>query len=141
MIKVDWSVLLQIFNFVFLVFALNIVLYKPIRNILKQRKEKIADLEGGIDKFDKDVIEKDNAFKAGIRDARAEGLKKKDSMLAEIAVQEKEMIEKINEKAQADLIKAKEQIADDVKSVHVALKGEVDAFADAIGQKFLGRAL
>jgi len=141
MIKVDWSVLMQIINFVFLVFALNIVLYKPIRNILKQRKEKIADLEDGIEKFDQDVIEKDNAFKAGIREARAEGLKKKDVMLAEIAAEEKEMIAKINEKAQADLTKAKEQISSDVEKVHEALKGEVDAFADAIGQKILGRAL
>ena len=45
MVNVDVSLLIQIINFIVLIWVLNLVLYKPIRNILIQRKEKVANLE------------------------------------------------------------------------------------------------
>ena len=45
MIKIDASVVLQIVNFVFLIVVLNVVLFKPVRKILRQRKEKVDGLE------------------------------------------------------------------------------------------------
>ena len=37
----DISLLFQIANFLFLIWALNTILFKPIRKILRERKEKI----------------------------------------------------------------------------------------------------
>ena len=36
----DASVIIQIINFLFLIWVLNLIIFKPIRNILIQRKEK-----------------------------------------------------------------------------------------------------
>lgn len=141
MIKVDWSVFMQIANFLFLVFAMNVVLYKPIRKILADRKEKIAGLEKGIEDSDSGVLDRENAFKAGVKQARAEGLKKKDELLAAIAEEEKQMIAQINEKAKADLFKVREQISLETESVRAKLKEEADVFAEAISEKILGRTV
>lgn len=140
MVNVDASVFIQIVNFIFLIFALNIVLYKPIRKVLIQRKEKITGLEQGIDTADKDAKEKDDAFMSGIKDARAKGLKGKGILLQEASEEEKKVLEKINKKAQADLAEIREKIAKEAESVGKSLHQELDVFANEIGQKILGRA-
>lgn len=140
MIEIDASVFVQIANFVFLIVVLNIVLYKPLRKILLQRKEKVNGLEKNIDTFTKDADEKDDSYLAGIKEARVEGLREKETLLQSASDEEKLIIEKINQKAQADLEAVREKIAKDAEGVRVNLLKEIDSFADAIKQKILGGA-
>ena len=74
MVSVDSSLLIQIVNFLFLIWALNVILYKPIRNILQKRKAFVSDLEVGIKTADGDAQEKEQAFSEGIRAARTDGV-------------------------------------------------------------------
>jgi F-type H+-transporting ATPase subunit b len=140
MVSIDGSLFIQIVNFIFLIFVLNIILYKPIRKVLIQRKEKITGLEQRIDMVGKDIKEKDGAFSMGIKEAKAKGLTEKGVLLQQAADEESEVIEKINKKAQADLAEIRTKIAKDVESVGESLRQELDSFANAIGQKILGRA-
>ncbi|MDY6792159.1 MAG: ATPase [Thermodesulfobacteriota bacterium] len=137
----DWSTLIQVVNFIFLIFILNIILYKPIRNVLIQRREKIVGLEEGIEAFDRDALEKEDSFAAGIKDARAKGFKEKEALLTAAAEEEKKIIEKINKKAQADLAEVRKKIAKDAEEAKTSLLQEIDGFANAIGEKILGRAV
>jgi F-type H+-transporting ATPase subunit b len=137
----DWTLWVQMANFLIIVWALNIILYKPIRNILIQRKEKITNLEQNTEMLNKEANEKDNAFDSGIKDARAKGLNAKNVLLKEAADKEKEVIEKINQKAQENLAEVREKIAKDVEIVRASLQKEIDKFAGAIGEKILGRAV
>jgi F-type H+-transporting ATPase subunit b len=139
MISVDGSVLIQIVNFLLLIWVLNIILYRPIRSMLIQRKEKIQGLEQTIGSCEKDVKEKDDAVLKGIKDARSNGMKAKDALLLEAAEAEKAMTAAINQKAQENLAKAQEKIEKDVEAVKSSLLKEIDAFAEIIGQKILGR--
>ena len=137
----DWTLFVQIANFLLIVFVLNIVLFRPIRNILIQRKEKVTNLEQNIETSDKDAKEKNEAFDSGIRDARAKGLNEKSVLLNEAADEEREIVDKINQKAQADLAQVREKIAKDAEAVRASLQKEIDTFASAIGEKILGRAV
>lgn len=141
MVSVDSSLLIQIVNFLFLIWALNVILYKPIRNILLQRKEHVSGLEQGIETAGGDAQEKEQSFSEGIKAARADGLDKKKAMLDEAAQEEKAIVEKINSKAQADLAEVKAKITEEAATVKESLQAELDTFANAIGQKILGRAI
>lgn len=141
MIDLNISLFIQIANFVFLICVLNIILYKPIRKVLIKRNEKVNGLKDSIDTFNKDAGEREDAFADGIREARAKGLKEKDALVAAASVEEKTIIEKINEKAQSDLAEIREKIIKDTEVVRVSLQQQVDEFANAIGQKILGRAV
>ena len=141
MVTPDYSIIIQIVNFLFLIWVLNIILYKPIRNVLLQRKERIADFEHSIEAYKKDVKEKDEAFSSGIKKARAKGLKEKEDLLQVASEEERKIIEKINEKAQTNIVNVRAKIAEDTKSARKSLQREVDTFADAIVQKILGRAV
>lgn len=141
MVSVDGSLFIQIFNFLFLIWALNIVLYKPIRKMLLERKGKIDELDKSIDGFISDAEKKRQAFDDGIKRARAKGLMAKDAFLTEAAQEEKQMIERINEKAQESLEVVRKKIIKEAEVVRVALQAEINVFATAIGEKILGRAI
>jgi F-type H+-transporting ATPase subunit b len=141
MINVDISVVTQIVNFLFLIWAMNVILYKPIRKILIERKEKINGLEQSITDMNKGMQEKEDAYALGIKNARLKGQKEKEALLTVAQNEEQQLIEKINKKAQEDLSRMREKIVQDTENVRKSLLGEVDACADAVCQKILGRAV
>ncbi len=84
---------------------------------------------------------KRDAFASGIKTARANGMKEKEVLLTAAAEEEKEIIEKINKKAQANLAEVRQKIAKDAEEAKKSLLKEIDGFANAIGEKILGRAV
>jgi len=141
MVSLDSTVIIQIINFLILIWALNTVLYKPVRRILSQRNEKISGLENGIDQSEQNATEKDLALKSGIKQARENGLREKEAFENEGRAEEKKIIEKINDKARADLAEIRERIAQEAKEARQALLKEVDGYAEEISRRILGRAV
>jgi F-type H+-transporting ATPase subunit b len=137
----NWTTIIQAANFLILVFILNIVLYRPIRNILVQRKEKIEGLEQTVDNATGDLVEKETTYANGIRDARKKGMQEKDALINAASEEEKEIIAKINADALAELNAVKEKVAQEADAAREALMKEVDTFANEIGAKILGRAV
>lgn len=140
MVSVDGSLFIQIINFLFLLYALNLVLFKPVRRVLLERKEKIDSLEKGVQTLSSKASDKDNAYKEGLKSARTEGLKQKETFVDQASQEEKAILERINKKAQANLATIRTQVAEETEKARLALEKEVDAFAKAIGEKILGRA-
>lgn len=140
MVSVDGSIFVQIVNFLLLIWIMNLVLYRPIRKILKERKAKVGGLQSDIDHSTDQVTAKENTYVEGLRQARMAGQKEKEGLMQAATAEEKALLEKINESAQSELREVKEKIAQEVDAVKAALEDEVDAFADAIGKKILGRA-
>lgn len=137
----DMSLVYQMINFLILLFVLNLVLYKPIRKVLLERKAKVQGLESGVEKATADLVSQEESYKSGLRQARSEGLKKKEVFVEEASRQEREIIDQINKKAQAHLAQIKNQVADETEQARKALEKEVETFARAIGERILGRAV
>ena len=135
----DGSVVIQIVNFIFLIWILNIILYKPIRNILIKRKEKVDGLEKSISDSHESAMEQENTWTDGVRAAREKGLKEKQTRVQAAQEEEKRIVDKINQKAAEDLAQLREKISEDTTSVRASLQQEIDVFVEAIGQKILGR--
>ena len=135
----DGSLIIQIANFLLIIWILNLILYRPIRNILRQRKEKIEGLELRIETYNEDAQKKDDAFASGIQEARAKGLKEKETLLQAAAEEEKQIIANVNTQAQAELVEIREKIVKDAEAARASLQEKVDEFANDICQKILGR--
>ncbi len=136
----DISLVYQMINFLVLLYVLNLVLYRPIRKVLLERKAKIEGMHTGAEKAADDLIAGEDAYKNGLKKARAEGLTKKDAFIEEASGEETEIIDRINKKAQANLAEIKKQVADETEQARKSLEGEVEAYAKAIGERILGRA-
>ncbi|MFO8049647.1 MAG: ATP synthase F0 subunit B [Desulfosudaceae bacterium] len=135
----DKSLIWQIINFIILIWALNLVLYKPIRNVIARRKEKVDSLDSHIDRYQQDVAEKETALTEGIKTAKSDGMKKKNELIEKASEEEKSLIEEMNQKTQQTISENKTRIAAEAEKAAAELQQEVEAFAAEIGQKILGR--
>ena len=136
----DISTVYQMINFLVLLFVLNLVLYKPIRNVLLERKAKIEGMQNGAEKAQSDLVAGEDAYNNGLKQARSKGLKSKEAFIEEASKEEKEIIDRINKKAQANFAEIKKQVAQETEQARKALEAEVEVYAKAIGEKILGRA-
>jgi F-type H+-transporting ATPase subunit b len=137
----NWTTFIQAANFIILVFILNMILYRPIRNILIKRKEKMEGLEQTVENATTDLVDKENTYASGIREARKKGLQEKDMLVNAATEEEKAIIDKINADALAELNAIKAKVAQEAESAREALLKDVDTFANEIGVKILGRAV
>ncbi len=141
MVSVDGSVVVQVVNFLLLIWILNMVLYKPVREVLAKRKQKVLGLESDVDACGQAVDNKDSAYIVGIKKARLNGQKHKETLLDFAFGEEVKIIGKINEDAQIELKEAKARINVEINAVRQSLESDVNSFAKAISQKILGRSV
>ncbi|MFV9690501.1 MAG: ATP synthase F0 subunit B [Desulfobacteria bacterium] len=137
----DWTLFLQIGNFLLLLFLLNLVLYRPIRRILNERKEKIAGFEENIVDLTQKAEKTKKEFADRINDAKAAGFQKKETLKAEGEGEEKQLVGKIQQEILGEMESVRSQIVKDVENVRNTLKKDVDTFSHVIAEKILGRAL
>ncbi len=137
----DWTLILQIINFLALVFVLNQVCYKPIRSILLERKQKIQGFEQDIDGLKQEATESDQTFHTKIGEAKVKGFQQQEALKQSAEEEEKKLIEEIHQTAQADLETVRARIAKDAAGAKLSLQTEAQAFCAAIAEKILGRAV
>lgn len=137
----DWTLFVQMGNFILLIFVLNAILYKPIRQILIERKKKIQGYKEGIETLQQDASESEKSFQANISEARQQGVREKEVLKQAGQDEEKQITDEINRKAQAELEAVCAQIAKDAEKARRGLEKEIEVFSGTIVEKILGRAV
>lgn len=140
-ISVDGSLLIQILNFVVLILALNLVLYRPIRKILKKRGDSIDGLAEEIVRLQAEGDACVESIKAGLKKARILGVTEKDAIIDRVKAREKERLANMDADLRRDLESFRTRIASEVDEARKNLHKQVDGFASAIAEKILGRAM
>jgi F-type H+-transporting ATPase subunit b len=137
----DYTLFIQIANFLLLLVLLNAILYRPIRKILKNRREemdafqhKIQDFEGKFSSYTKKIQE-------GTAEARKEGLKERESLKKNGQEEEKQMLREASSKASVKIGDARKEMDDKLKGVRLSLEREMALFSKELAEKVLGRSL
>jgi len=122
---INWfTVIVQIFNFLILLFILKVILYKPIFRFIKERKDsivkKIKDAEDKI----KEGEEKKAEYDKKIESFGEEKKKQKAKFLTELAKEKEESLEKVKkeiekerEKINKQLVNNREKIIENVNKI------------------------
>ena len=80
MIDINITLFIQMANVLVLVFLMNLVLYRPIRKLVAQRNQFMADKQNVIDRADKESAEALREFEGTIQTARVKGRQKVQEM-------------------------------------------------------------
>lgn len=135
----DWSFLLQMANFIFLIVVLNLLLYRPIRRVLRERRETFEGLEAAARRALASLEEQEAAYARTLKEARAKGLKIKEDLVREAELEEKRLTGEIHARAQAELEAVREKIRREAEEARAALAQHVEEFSGRIVSKLLGR--
>ena len=141
MISVDYSLFIQIANFLILLFLLNIILYRPIRKILGNRSDEMNSFQGMIDDFLNRSTQSEKDLEENKGAARNEGFKEKENFKKEGLEEEKGMLQEAIAKADEEVKQAKEEIELKMADVRQSLEDEVALFSKDLAEKILGRSI
>lgn len=141
MIDIDWTLPVQILNFLVLVYLLNIVLFRPIRKGLKDRQACLdaydADLTGLAEGRQGLLSEVDSK----LTEARRDGLSQREGLRQEGSQFETSMLEEVKREVEAEWTRVEAKIKADMAKAREALQTQVQDFAFALATKILGRKL
>lgn len=141
MVSIDYSLGIQILNFLLLIFILNTLLYKPVLNILDKRKKQTAESEAEVSRLQANIDQKMAAYEEKLQLAKAEAL-----------VMKKTLIKQGDEEARALIDATRSEIPGMQEDFRLRTAGEIAAakniLADnsrklsiEIAEKIMGRGL
>jgi F-type H+-transporting ATPase subunit b len=140
-VSLDYSLGIQIVNFVLLIFILNRLLYRPLLGMMDKRKQQLADSEAGIKSLQETVEQKMAAYDEKLRLAKTAAVEQKNEIVSQGA-----------EEAKAVTSAIREKIPGMMETFHTKMEGEMDAarrvlsvqsqkLSVEIAEKVLGRSL
>lgn len=141
MIDIDWTVIAQIINFLVLVFLLNVVLFRPIRNALKERQAKLDAQASDINLLESQGQGLASEIKDKLAAARKEGAGAREGLKQEGAAAEAALLEEAKRQADLEWGQMEKKIKDDMGRARKALEAQVQNFAQLLASKILGREL
>lgn len=141
MIDINITLVIQMANFLLLAFLLNIVLYRPIRNMIAKRNEVIAGREQGIERADADAASAVREFEEKVHEARNQGRQKVQEFKEAAYVNEKDLLREASEASAIELAEIRQKVKKDIAAARKRLRAQIQAFSIDVAQKVLGRSV
>ena len=141
MLNIDYTLLIQIANFLFLLLVLNLIAYRPIRGILKRRKQEISSREEDAEGWKQRAEKCSEELEENISATRKEAIKEKANIKDQGLDKEKTMLQEAYSGAEEKLDKAKMEIRDRIDQVSISLQRELEGFSREFAEKILGRGV
>jgi len=141
MLNIDGTLLLQIVNFLVLLFILNLILFRPIRRVLAQREEEMNSRQKTIDDYQEQAEKNEKGIEEGVVQARKEGYTEKEALKTQGLEGEREILQEAGGGVEQKLNAAKKEIESKIAVARETLEGQVANFSDELAQKILGRSI
>ena len=135
------SIIIQILNFLILLFLLNLIVYRPIRGILGKRKEEMDSSSNVTDEWMRKIEKYSTEIEENIDSTRREGLKERTNLRDKGLSTEKELLQGAYSQVEEALGKAKKEIKQKINNARDSLQDEIDSFSRELAEKLLGRNL
>jgi F-type H+-transporting ATPase subunit b len=141
MININITLLVQMANFLILLFLLNLVLYRPIRRIIQQRNQIIDNFTTTISSMTKSAQDAMDTFAQKIREARGQGAANVQMLKDEAHEAEAKLIAEKHQEAQTRIGQVRKQLESEIQETRGKLQAQVQAFSLAVAEKILGRSI
>ena len=141
MINLDITLVIQMINFLILLFILNLILFRPIRKIIKERNQIVETFNSDIASLTGEAQASMEEFEEKVLEARKEGVGRVQSMKDEGEEAEVELIATTTQEVQARIEEARKKVASDIQDARTELQKQVQTFSVAVTEKILGRSI
>jgi len=140
-IGLDYTFLIQIVNFLLMIFILNVLLYKPVMSILEKRKEQIEGSEREIRELNLTIEQKEARYEEKLRLAKNDALEQKKEIVKGGADAAKGILDA----ARSEIPKMVEQfegkVSKEVEEARRILREQSEHIAMEIAEKVMGRSI
>lgn len=140
-IQLDYTLLIQMANFLALLWILNRFIYKPILGVLDERKKRLEESERIVNDLKDKTSQKWEAYEAELQRAKLAATSEKERLKAEGLEAERKVLEEAREEAARIMNEARSKVEDEIRAAREVLRGQGEVLGMEIAEKILGRAL
>jgi F-type H+-transporting ATPase subunit b len=141
MIDIDWTMFAQLINFLLLVFLLNVVLFRPIRAIIRDRQAKMLAQEAEINLLSDQGRSVEDEIREKLAEARRAGAGARENLKQEGAQAEATLLEEVKRQVEVEWATVEKKIKADMAKARESLQTQTQSFAQLLATKILGREL
>lgn len=141
MVSLDYSLGIQIVNFLLLIFILNVLLYKPILGLIDKRKKQFEDSETEIRRLQKTVEEKMAAYEEKLHRAKAAAVEQKNEIIRQGAEEAKTVIDAVRAEIPEMMERFQARMDGEIGAAKKILTDHSQQLSVEITEKILGRRL
>ena len=141
MVSLDYSLGIQIINFLLLIFILNVLLYKPILGMIDRRKKQFEDSEAEIRRLQETVEQKMAAYEEKLRQAKATAVEQKNEIIRQGAEEAKTVIDAVRAEIPGMMEKFQTRMDGEIGAAKNILTDHSQQLSVQIAEKVLGRSL
>ena len=136
-VDLDITLLIQLANFLIAIVILNFVLVKPIRKIMRERRELVAGLARDSESFNSTAESRLANYEAELDDARTRANAQKEQIRQQGIDSEHNILEAAQGEAQHILQKSRKDVAADMETAMQVLRSQVGGMADRAVSRIL----
>ena len=141
MVSLDYSLGIQIVNFLLLIFILNVLLYKPILGMIDKRKKQFEDSDAEIRRLQETVEQKMAAYEEKLRQAKAAAVEQKNEIIRQGAEEAKTVIDAVRAEIPAMMEQFHTRMDAEIGAAKKILTDHSQQLSVEIAEKVLGRSL
>jgi F-type H+-transporting ATPase subunit b len=141
MVSLDYTILIQMANFILLIFILRKLLYIPILGIMNERKERMEESDGEVKRLKQEVEQKFSEYEEKVRLAKLDAMAQRNAIVKEGADLAKGVVETIRSEIPALMEQFNARMGMEVEAARAVLRSQSRKISLEIAEKVLGRSI
>jgi len=141
MVEINLTIVIQVIQFLILVFVLNRLLFKPIGQVLAERQQKIASWEEKTQNLQETARLNLEKYENQLTEERLKARESQEQLTKELKEKEDENIKAVSEKAALIVAETQQALEQERERLRVELRQQAKELSQILAEKVLGREL
>jgi F-type H+-transporting ATPase subunit b len=141
MVEINLTIVVQVIQFLILVFILNRLLFKPIGQVLAERQQKITSWEEKTQNLQETARLNLEKYENQLIEERLKARESQEQLTKELKEKEDENIKAVSEKAALIVAQTQQALEQERERLRVELRQQAKELSQILAEKVLGREL
>ena len=139
MIDINLTIVIQVVQFLLLLFILNRFLFRPTINLIEKREQKITGWEQETKKCRELMEERLQSYENQVLEAKAKAQEQQELITEELKEGEDKKLEAASEEALRIVASTREKLQEETEALRVQLREQAEEMSQLVTEKVLGR--
>ena len=139
MIEINLTIVIQVVQFLLLLFILNRFLFRPTINLIEEREKKITTWKEETKNFHESMQARLQSYESQIVEAKVDAQTQQELVTEELQKEEDKKLEAVSEEAVRIVVSTREKLREETEALRVQLREQAEEMSQLVAEKVLGR--
>lgn len=139
MIEINLTIVIQVVQFLLLLFILNRFLFRPTIHQIEEREQKITTWKEETKNFHESMQERLQSYENQVLEAKARAQEQQELVTVELQKEEDKKLDAVSEEAVRIVASTREKLQEETELLRGQLREQAEEMSQLVAEKVLGR--